>query len=272
MTLLGTHIRGRSDCGARLREMLCLGRARDSKIHHDRLALLVDHDVGRLDIAMNHALAMRVIQRARDFGENRLRHRNRKCLVLRQHIVERAPVDVLHDEIQKAVFLFDGVDIDDVRMIELGGGSRLCQKPIPHPLAICEPRQHHLDRHASVQLEIVREENRRHPAAAKLAFDLVFAQGHGAKFLEQLDPRVVADALAADQRRAGDGVAAGAAEPVARRDGRSTACAGNRGGDRPEYRPPRGEGEGSAAARPNRTSWPRRRRNFMCMTACCARR
>src|SRR6185437_15914613 len=119
------------------------------------------------------------------------------------------------------------MDVDDVRMVELRRRARLGEEAVPHPLAIGEAREHHLDGDAAVELEVVREEHGGHAAAAELALDLVLAQRRAPELLEELHPRIEPCALAADQRGTGDRVAARAAEPVARRDGRATAWTGD---------------------------------------------
>ena len=250
VALLRAHVRRRADRRARLREVLRVDHARDAEVHHDRTPLAVHHDVRRLDVAMHHALAVRVVERAGNLRENRLRHRNRKRLVLREQVIERAAVDVLHHEVQEAVLLLHRMDVDDVRMVELRRGARLGEEPVPHALTVREPRQHNLDGHAAVELQVLREKDGGHSAASELSPDLVLAECGGAELLEELQPRVETGPLAAQERRAGDRVTASAAEPVASGDGRATAWAGY--GDwhvDPQYQRVRGRGEGSPGER-----------------------
>ena len=66
--LLGRHVSRRADECSVLRQPrlpLVLEPAGNSKVHHDRLAPLVDHDVGRFEIAMQDAVRMRLLQRER---------------------------------------------------------------------------------------------------------------------------------------------------------------------------------------------------------------
>ncbi len=65
--LFRRHVIGRPDNRPRARQPaagpVAASHAGDAEIHHEGVTLLIDHNIGRLDVAMNHALAMGVVQR-----------------------------------------------------------------------------------------------------------------------------------------------------------------------------------------------------------------
>ena len=69
--LLGTHVGGRAHGHAGLRELLLVGRQRlrDPEIGHQRLAV-GEQDVLRLDITVDHPVAVGVIERERHLARD----------------------------------------------------------------------------------------------------------------------------------------------------------------------------------------------------------
>ena len=83
---------------------------RDPEIHNPKRAVLAQHDVGRLHVAMDHAMIVHVLQRitqpARDFqcvGDRQDAHRLHEP-------VQSLPLHKFHDDVGPA-FLFDGNDL-----------------------------------------------------------------------------------------------------------------------------------------------------------------
>ena len=95
-----------------------------------RPAVDVDQDVGRLEIAMQHAPAMGKRHRAANRGQQRgrLARRHRS---LGQPLGQRRAGDILHGEEGLARLLADFVNRHDARMVELSGrfgfGPKACQ-------------------------------------------------------------------------------------------------------------------------------------------------
>ena len=125
LRLLRAHVFQRADQGAVLREQrplgqLLLGRLGHAEVDHlgHRLAVVErDHDVGRLDVAVDDPLLVGVLDRLAD------RHEQLQPLPRRQVVVvavlgDRHAVDQLHDEVGPAPRGGPGVeDAGDVDMI-----------------------------------------------------------------------------------------------------------------------------------------------------------
>lgn len=93
------------------------------------VAALRDEDVGGLDIAMNDALAVRRVERVGDL------HAQIADLTRRQRLggdemLERLPLQPLHDHEVPAVVGADVVDGADVRVVQRRGGARLALKAL----------------------------------------------------------------------------------------------------------------------------------------------
>src|SRR5262249_40949702 len=86
----------------------------------DRHAPLpVQEDVLRLDVAVDHALVVRVLQGVADlrYDLQRLSRGQRPTL---QEVTQVPAVHVLHREVVKAARVTEIVDGDDIRMVEPG--------------------------------------------------------------------------------------------------------------------------------------------------------
>ena len=98
-----------------------LGQAEVGDLH---AALAVQQDVLRLDVAVDDALLVGVLQGVAD-----LRHDPQRLLRLQVAVAQQLPqvdaVHVLHDEVVEAAGLAEIVDGDDVGMAEPGQGAGL---------------------------------------------------------------------------------------------------------------------------------------------------
>ena len=88
---------------------------------------------------------------------------------------QRLAADVLHAEEAGAVGLADVVNLDDVRVRELGGGVGLAGEPGDEHRVGRPPLAHHLEGDVAVERELPGEVDRAHAAAAEFAFDRVAA-------------------------------------------------------------------------------------------------
>ncbi len=133
--------------------------------------LLVEEEVVRFHVAVDHAAVVRVLQPAcglKDVPDGRFRVE----LPLRlDEVGERLPANVLHAEEPRALRLADVVDLDDVRVRELSRGERLAGEPGDEHRVGRVPLAHDLQRDRSVERELRREVHGTHPAAPEFALD-----------------------------------------------------------------------------------------------------
>lgn len=155
---------------------------RQSPIHHQHLTELADHDVLRLEVAMQHALAVGEGDGVADFAEDAEQAREWEVAEsfgdffaqIGEDGLQRAAFDELHRvEQRQAVLPHDVVDGHDVRMRELREHLGLAQKALPHAGVRIRFQQHHLDGHGAVQLPIPSLQHTAHAAAGDLRPELV---------------------------------------------------------------------------------------------------
>ena len=149
------------------------GRERDAEIGDLDPAALVEHQVGGLDVAMDHA----AVVRGGEAGGGLV---DRPRRLLRRHLVlalepgrERLALDELHGEIGLPLPLADVVDLDDVRVVERGHGAGLAQEALLDALVVRERRGQHLDRDVAAERRLVALVDHAHAAAAQLGDDVV---------------------------------------------------------------------------------------------------
>ncbi len=181
--LLGTHVRRRADRQAGARQLLGLGHLGDAEVGDHCPAFVVDQNVARLDVAVDHAAAVRIAERAGDLAQDGLHHRDGQRSQLTDDRVEGATLDVLHHEVEQMLAVTNRVDRNDVGMAERRGGLGLTPETLD-PVAEAQHRRHDLDGDLAVERDVMREIHRRHPAATKLAGDVVVAEGGGSKRLQ----------------------------------------------------------------------------------------
>ena len=158
--LLWRHVRGRADHLARDRRHAGAGRgdeqlgrrlgdvaprvAREAPVDDDRLAELADDHVRWLEVAVDHAFAVRVADGVGDrdqvaeqtepLGQRRLR---------REQLLERAALDQLHHVVRRAVRPAPCfVDRHDAGMLEARRDQRLAHEPRLVPLILAQQLLH----------------------------------------------------------------------------------------------------------------------------------
>ncbi len=165
----------------------------ETKVHDVRLAVVVNHDVGRFHIAVDDACFVRVVQGVGNLGAHcgGVAHSDGPGS---QAAGERNALHVVADDIDVVVFASDFMDAHDPRMAQLGGGAGFPQES----LSLCRLQLSpawDLDRDRAVHFCVVRLPDR--------------AEGPDADSLQQLKmadglvrPVRVADGLVVDKAEA----------------------------------------------------------------------
>jgi hypothetical protein len=189
--LLGSHVRHGPHHFARVRQagrlaaVGCFGageRERLAEAHQPEVEDLdraggVEQQVGRLDVAVDHAFLVGVGQpagRLHDIADRPL-HRQRPFLTHQPG--EVTPLDVLHDEEVDAIVLARVVRRDDVRVAQAGHGLGLVLEAL-QPARVSPARLgKDFEGHAPAQRQLLGLVDDPHAAAADLADDAVVAHG-----------------------------------------------------------------------------------------------
>src|SRR5579859_194182 len=120
---LRRHVRRRADhhvgVGARK-----IHQARDAKVHHLHSAFRVHHDVARLDVAVHHAIFVRVFQCLADFDDVADFHGYRHFRLPQYRLFQALAIEVLHGDERRVFFLAQFENRDDAGMLQLS--RRLC--------------------------------------------------------------------------------------------------------------------------------------------------
>ena len=139
----------------------------------------VQQDVLGLDVAMDHAVPMRVVERTRHLARDAHGVGDRELPFALEPRAQRLAVDERHDVEQQAIRIARVEQREDVRVLQLRGGLDLGEESLAAERG-AEVGVQHLDGDVAIVLEVVREVDRRHPAGAEFALDAVAAdQGGG---------------------------------------------------------------------------------------------
>ena len=135
-------------------------------------------DVRGLDVAVDHALPMRVVERAQDLRHDPHDVGDAEALVRLEARLELASLDELHRDVPDAGFLAEIVDRHDVRMVEAARRLRLAAKAVDHLRRVLAGElvlADRLQRDDALDHRVVGLVDDAHRAAADLAPDLVLA-------------------------------------------------------------------------------------------------
>src|SRR6185369_12143317 len=122
--LFGAHVGRSSQCCACHRQPFTTGNVeclRDSKVGHNRLALIEHHVLG-LDVPVDYAQPVRVIQSTRQLLRDLHCLGGGNSLVTLETLSQCLAVDERHDVKEQAVALSRVVKRNDMRMTQPGGG------------------------------------------------------------------------------------------------------------------------------------------------------
>ncbi len=167
--LLRRHVARRADDVAHHR-VLGVVVARDAEVEEPEEArITADDQVGRLDVAMDDPVAMRVLEAARQLVEPLDPARHGDGGAAADDRRQRVSGDVLHRHVGPAAVFADGIDRDDVGVLHAGREARLPQESLTHVLVV---DVEHLDGDEAIQWRIVGEIHHAHAACAQALTNL----------------------------------------------------------------------------------------------------
>jgi hypothetical protein len=169
--LLGRHVvRSAHHDAARGR---VLHAAREPEVHDLDLPARQHVDVARLEVAVQHALRVGEGEPVEDLLHHRELLVERHRLARAEHLPQVAALEQLHRHVGHAALVAEVVDRDDIRVVELGGRTRLVLEALPRLLVVAQPSQHDLDRDVAAEHRVVSPEDLAHGARADLLDDRV---------------------------------------------------------------------------------------------------
>ena len=118
----------------------------DAEIRQERVAIVVDEDVGRLDVAVDDARAVGRLQRAAELIDHRGGLRGAQGAVF-EHRRQAPASHQPHHEVRRAGLAPVVVERDDVRVLELGDQLRLGLEATDEVGVVGVLRSDDLDRH-----------------------------------------------------------------------------------------------------------------------------
>ena len=155
---------------------VAFGDARDAEVENLQPPVLIHHQIGRLDVAVNDAGLVRVRQPRAQLRHQLqlLRHRQRRPPL--DLLRERLAPDVLHHDERRALELAGVVDVDDVGVVQRGQRPGFAGEALAE-IARIEGRVQQLEGDETVGVGIVSRARYRSPIPPRAdeALDLVAA-------------------------------------------------------------------------------------------------
>ena len=149
----------------------CTHRERDAEVHHHG-APVIQQEILGLDVAVDHAMAVRVIERLGHLAGDAYRLLHTELRLAVELVADRLPFDVRHHIEEEPVRGAAVEERQDVRMLQARGGLDLHQEALGAEHG-GEFGLEDLHRHLAVVLEVLGEVDGGHAARAELALDQV---------------------------------------------------------------------------------------------------
>ena len=144
---------------------------RDTEIHYHRAAV-VQQNILRLDVAMDHAVSMRVIECVGHFARNAHRFVDTELCFAIQLFANGFALNVGHDVKQKSIRRAAIEQRQNVRMLQRRRGLDLDDESLGTQHGR-EFRLQYFDRDFALVLQVVREIHGRHAARTEFTLDAV---------------------------------------------------------------------------------------------------
>jgi hypothetical protein len=170
--LLGGHVVERADQRAVARHARALD-ACDAEVEDADAVAAVDHQVRRLDVAVDDAAAVGVVEPGADLLEVPELVDERQRLADLDQVRQRGAVHVFHRHERLMLVLAGVVDGDDVVVAQVAGGTRFAQESLNQ--LVLEQITQHLDREEPIEVGVARQVDGAHAAVAEPADDFVLA-------------------------------------------------------------------------------------------------
>ena len=150
-----------------------LGQTEVCKLHHP---VSGDHDVLRLDVAVDDPTAVRVSQGVADLGRDLEGPWNVQLFVKLENLFQVFSVHVLHDEVKDALVFANIIDVDDVSVVELRRGARFLDEAADERGVAGKVLGKDLYCHGPPQVELLCLVDHSHAAFRDLFDDMAAAQ------------------------------------------------------------------------------------------------
>ncbi len=167
LRLLGGQVGGGAEHGGRLGDVAVgVDRPCDAEVGHLHAALVGHEDVAGLDVPVDEAAVVGVLQRGGDVGGD-LEGPLLGQAARPDGVLQPPALHQLHDDERQArPAVHAGVEHrDDVRMVEVGRAAALLGEALLEGLVVPEPRQQHLDGDLAVEVGVPGLVDLRHAAA-----------------------------------------------------------------------------------------------------------
>jgi hypothetical protein len=128
---LRSHVTESANHQALLRKtsrIAILRKSRDTKIHDLDVAIRQHHDIGRLDITMNHSIPMGAIEPLCDLRHDVALLKESQWLVRLDNVLEVFALQIFHDEERLPILFAKLMYGDNVLVAEVPGDPRLVPK------------------------------------------------------------------------------------------------------------------------------------------------
>ena len=152
--LLRRHVERRPQNGAHLRHGAAGERLGEAEVGQVRRAGRVEHDVLRLQVAVDDALLVRRREPLADLTEQREEPRQRKAPLALEHALEVLALDVLHRQVPDPVVLAEVVDAKDVPVRDAAGELDLPLEALEDLAVLRDLGTDELEGHVAVELQI----------------------------------------------------------------------------------------------------------------------